>query len=574
MGLAFCFYVGVRVLYKVLYRKWRPLVFDDVIGQEQVTKTLKKELASGRVAHAYLFTGSKGTGKTTCAKILSKAVNCLNLKDSDPCCECENCKGIQNGSILDVVEIDAASNNGVDNIRDLREEAFFTPTVAKFRVYIIDEVHMLSIGAFNALLKILEEPPEHVIFILATTEVHKLPSTILSRCQRFEFRRIDAKLIAQRLEYIAKNEDIKLSHNAALLIARLSDGALRDALSLLDQCMSKANDIDVDLVCETAGNVRKEYLIDLASCIAQRNTPRAIELVNELYENSKSMSLLCEEMIHYFRNIMLIKTMQDPMDMVAYSEEEFKELKASADLFGLGTILFVTRKFQESLQLINKGVSPKVQMELTFIDLCEIPENSEDKSELLSRICMLEKQLQNFLNSNYVPDTQNVPKIAGQTSESKTSITAQTVNTAKDKASKVELASSENFSEQVVVARISKAPNIDNSDSENFSQWSEVLEKLSKIKRSLATSLKGSKASKQGNTIYISSAKSSAYILLKQQAMREALQQAAKEITGENYIFKKSEEKNDNIVDVATKVDGFDNFLDSIKDSNIDIKIN
>ncbi|MGN0470356.1 MAG: DNA polymerase III subunit gamma/tau, partial [Acutalibacteraceae bacterium] len=254
-------------MYRVLYRKYRPQFFSDVVGQHQVTQTLKNELKAGRISHAYLFTGSRGTGKTTCSKILAKAVNCLNPHDGDPCGECEICRGIDDGSIMDVVEIDAASNNGVDDIRLLREEANFTPANTKYRVYIIDEVHMLSIGAFNALLKTLEEPPLHVVFILATTEVHKLPSTIMSRCQRFDFHRISPQDIASRLDYVCKNEGVEIDSQAALLISGIADGALRDALSLLDQCMGQSGHITEDIVRKTAGLADKSHLISITDAV-------------------------------------------------------------------------------------------------------------------------------------------------------------------------------------------------------------------------------------------------------------------------------------------------------------------
>ena len=252
--------------YQALYRKYRPTTFSDVIGQEHITETLKNELSEGKTVHAYLFTGTRGTGKTSCAKILAKAVNCLNPKDGDPCLECEGCLAIANGENTDIVEIDAASNNGVDNIRELRDLLSFAPASSKYRVFIIDEVHMLSIGAFNALLKTLEEPPEHVIFILATTEVHKLPATILSRCQRFDFRRIDNEKICERIQYIAEKEGLSVSSDAATLIASAADGGMRDALSILDLCASSSKDIDeatVESVCAMAGN---DYLLEMDEC--------------------------------------------------------------------------------------------------------------------------------------------------------------------------------------------------------------------------------------------------------------------------------------------------------------------
>ena len=295
-------------MYQVLYRKWRPQVFSDVAGQPHVTDTLRRELQEGRLSHAYLFTGSRGTGKTTCAKILAKAVNCLHPVDGNPCNECEICKGIDSGSILDVIEIDAASNNGVDNIRDLREEANFTPVAAKYRVYIIDEVHMLSIGAFNALLKTLEEPPSYVLFILATTEVHKLPATILSRCQRFDFRRIPPEDIAARLEYVAGQEGMELAHDAALLIARIADGALRDALSLLDQCAGRSKQITVEIVSEAAGLAGRGHLYELSAALRAEDSARRSPCLDELHQGSCDMERLCGDLIDHFRNLMIAKT--------------------------------------------------------------------------------------------------------------------------------------------------------------------------------------------------------------------------------------------------------------------------
>ena len=290
-------------MYQVLYRKWRPKVFEDVAGQPQVTVTLKNELQSNRINHAYLFTGSRGTGKTTCAKILAKAVNCLNLQNGDPCGECEICRGIDEGTVMDISEIDAASNNGVDNIRTIIEESSFTPTKAKYRVYIIDEVHMLSPGAFNALLKTLEEPPSHVVFILATTEVHKLPATILSRCQRFDFHRIASQSIADRLKFVAQQENVQLDDDAALLIASVSDGALRDALSLLDRCIGVSGQITEKVVHNTAGLAGRGYLFDITDSIIDKSVKNALELVEKLHNESKDMGRLCEELILYLINL-------------------------------------------------------------------------------------------------------------------------------------------------------------------------------------------------------------------------------------------------------------------------------
>lgn len=357
-------------MYRVLYRKWRPKTFEDVTGQPQVTQTLKQELVAGRIAHAYLFTGSRGTGKTTCAKILAKAINCLNPIDGEPCGTCEICRGIDEGSVTDVVEIDAASNNGVDNIRMLREEAGFTPAMAKYRVYIIDEVHMLSIGAFNALLKTLEEPPAHVVFILATTEVHKMPATILSRCQRFEFKRISPDDSAQRLCYIAREEGADLDDEAALLIARLADGALRDALSILDQCIGVSNHVTTEVVCSTVGIVGREHLYQLVDAAASQNSAKALELIDQLYRGSKDMARLCEELSVYFRNMMLIKTMKDARAFIPVSEEEFQSLTKQALSLSLTAILHGLDTIQDALEKIYRGANARITFEMTMIQLC------------------------------------------------------------------------------------------------------------------------------------------------------------------------------------------------------------
>ncbi len=376
-------------MYQVLYRKWRPQTFSEVYGQPAVTTALTNELRTGRLAHAYLFTGSRGTGKTSCAKILAKAVNCLSPHDGDPCNECDNCRGIDDGTILDVVEIDAASNNGVDNIRDLRDEVNFSPSVAKYRVYIIDEVHMLSAGAFNALLKTLEEPPEHVIFILATTEVHKLPATILSRCQRFDFGRIPAEEISTRLQYVAQQEQFTLTDDAALLIARLADGGLRDALSLLDQCLSRSRDITAALVAEAIGMAGREHVFRLAAAVRKQDGAAALTILSSLYEGSKDMERLCVELIDFYRNIMILKSVGDPGSLIVVSADELTELRREAEALSLEAILHIMDVLQRTLDRLKSGVSRRVEMETTLLRLCD-PRLDTTPESLLRRIEALE----------------------------------------------------------------------------------------------------------------------------------------------------------------------------------------
>lgn len=385
-------------MYQALYRKWRPRTFSDVYGQHHVTRTLQSQLESGRISHAYLFTGSRGTGKTTCAKILSKAVNCLNPVDGNPCNECEICKGIDSGAILDVIEIDAASNNGVDNIRDLREEANFTPANAKFRVYIIDEVHMLSIGAFNALLKTLEEPPSHVIFILATTEIHKLPSTILSRCQRFDFKRIAPEDITARLLYVSEKENVNLTQNAASLIARIADGGMRDALSLLDRCFAMGTDIDENTVSDAAGIAGTIHLFSFSEFVAKNDFTNSLRLVSKLHSESCDIDSLCTELTLHFRNLMVAKTVSDCEGLIVCSKDELAKLKERAGELKLSKILECIEILEQTSKNIKNAASKKIQLEAAVIKMCSPSSSSQGGAipeGLEERICKLEEMLAN-----------------------------------------------------------------------------------------------------------------------------------------------------------------------------------
>lgn len=376
-------------MYQVLYRKYRPKVFADVYGQEHITSTLINEIKEGRVSHAYLFTGSRGTGKTTCAKILAKAVNCEHNETGEPCNECEICKGLDDGTIYDVVEIDAASNNGVDNIRDLREEANYTPSRGKYRVFIIDEVHMLSTGAFNALLKTLEEPPEHVIFILATTEVHKLPATILSRCQRFDFKRIQPETMAIRLKQVAGFENMRLSDEAAVLIARIADGGMRDALSILDQCAGRSKDIDEKLVSEVAGIAGREALYELSQAVAAKNSGAALDIIAKLHANSYDMERLCVEMINHYRNFLIVKTVNKNRGLIICTDDEYNSIVTGAQNYTLPQVINALDLFQDTLVKIKGGANSRIEMEMSFIKLCE-PKLDSSVESILSRLSQVE----------------------------------------------------------------------------------------------------------------------------------------------------------------------------------------
>ena len=399
-------------MYQALYRKWRPRTFSDVYGQRHVTKTLQSQLESDRISHAYLFTGSRGTGKTTCAKILSKAVNCLNPVDGNPCNECEICRGIDNGSILDVIEIDAASNNGVDNIRDLREEANFTPANAKYRVYIIDEVHMLSIGAFNALLKTLEEPPSHVIFILATTEIHKLPSTILSRCQRFDFKRIAPEDITSRLLYVSEKENVTLTENAASLIARIADGGMRDALSLLDRCFAMGTDIDEDTVSDAAGIAGTIHLFSFSEFVAKEDFTNSLRLVSKLHSESCDIDSLCTELTLHFRNLMVAKTVSDCEGLVVCSKDELAKLKERAGQLKLSKILDCIEILEQTAKNIKNAANKKIQLEAAVIKMCspvKAASGGAISEELEERIAKLEEMVKNGVKPAAAPVAAPAP---------------------------------------------------------------------------------------------------------------------------------------------------------------------
>ncbi len=374
--------------YQALYRKYRPTTFSDVVGQDHITKTLKNELDGGKVVHAYLFTGTRGTGKTSCAKILAKAINCQSPVNGDPCGECEICKMIANDEITDIVEMDAASNNGVDDIRELREKVNFAPATAKYRVYIIDEVHMLSGAAFNALLKTLEEPPEHVVFILATTEVHKLPATILSRCQRFDFRRIDSDEIVGRLKYVAEREGLALSDDAATLIASAADGGMRDALSILDLCASHSTDITEDTVasvCSMAGN---DYLVKMAELIKNHQTREAVMLIDELHNSSVDMIRLLSELTSHFRDLMISKVVKGDKKPIVCSASRLRALEAQAEGFDIKEIMAILSVLQQSAVAMQNG-NRRCEMEMAIIRLCN-PEMRQDLASLERRIAALE----------------------------------------------------------------------------------------------------------------------------------------------------------------------------------------
>ena len=364
-------------MYRALYRKWRPQRFEDVVGQRAIVTALKNQITANRVGHAYLFTGVRGTGKTTCAKIFAKAVNCLHPVNGDPCGECEICKGIDNGSILDVVEMDAASNNGVDDIRDLRDETAYTPSACKYKVYIIVEVHMLSTAAFNALLKTLEEPPAHVIFILATTEIQKVPATILSRCQRYDFTRIGPEDIARRVEYIAGEEKLELSPDGAELIARLADGALRDALSILDTCAGVTAKIDADVVRRMAGVTDRSYLFRISDALEAQDGATALAQLAQLRQQSVDVKRLTEELIAHYRALMLAALPGGQSLLSGVSPEEEALYLEKGPQLGQREAIRAIRALGSALEHMTRGSDQRIELELALFGLSEPPQQPQ-----------------------------------------------------------------------------------------------------------------------------------------------------------------------------------------------------
>ena len=600
--------------YQVLYRKYRPKSFDDVYGQDHVTQTLRNELRLNRVHHAYLFTGSRGTGKTTCAKILSKAVNCLDIRDGDPCGECANCRGIDSGEILDVVEMDAASNRGIDDIRAIIDEVAFAPARAKYRVYIIDEVHMLSRDAWNALLKTLEEPPAHVVFILATTEVNKIPETILSRCQRFDFHRISPADISERLHEIAAKESVSLTDEAALLIAVIADGAMRDAISLLDRCIGISTDVDADVVRSAAGLAAQGHLFEIVNCTINKNVTRALEIVDSLYKDSKDMGSLCEELQSHFRSLMLIKTVSKPRELVVMSDREFDAAVAEADYLSLPDILFAMDVLGRARAAMRESVSPRTELEMALVKLCA-PELDKTDEALFARVTALEKALR-LLQSNGVPVAQPSahapeppkPTVEQKAEEKKPEPVQETTpadpepmkDTAPEKPEPEQKATpekpqpAETPAQQPISAPVTdtkpvaqssavptakpehKAParrqNVDMDElyrnAKPFELWPDVVANLRNYSRAISAAFEDTNAYVSGDYLLIETNHEIAFELLKKSAQREEIRKAVQEVTGKVYKlgpYKQPEEKK------QSKDEVLDDFIDKLKSSGVNV---
>lgn len=551
-------------MYRVLYRKWRPTVFTDVSGQEHITSTLQNEVSSGRLNHAYLFTGSRGTGKTTCAKILAKAVNCLNPQNGNPCGECEICKGIDDGSILDIVEMDAASNRKIDDIRQIIDEVQFKPTKCKYRVYIVDEVHMLTQEAFNALLKTLEEPPEHVIFILATTEVHKLPQTIRSRCQRFDFHRIPPRAIADRVEYVVSQENAEITDSAALMLASVADGALRDALSLLDSCLAVSSYIDEKVVRNAAGLVNNSYLFELATAIINKNPSKSLEIVGRLYSESKDMARLCDELVEHFRALMLIKTIKNPRDILIMSDDEFEQAVTQSDYLSLADIVFYMDVLSKAYQRMGKGTGDRTELEMALVKL-SASELDGTIEALTARVTALEKAVKRGITVNYAQPPQQSQGV--QTEQPQQAAAKQ--ETVEDP-----FAQPETEHKKAPVAKpapevksvVQRASvNLDElyDNAVPFTRWVEVVNSLKSVSRSIAAAFAGSTAYESGNYLLIDTNNELAFDLLRQNGRRAEIKSALLELTGKNYSLgpykrstPKKEEKTDPLNSLVQSLEG------------------
>lgn len=572
-------------MYQVLYRKWRPKTFSDVSGQEHITTTLLNELSTNRLNHAYLFTGSRGTGKTTCAKILAKAVNCLHPVNGNPCGECEICKGIDSGGILDVTEMDAASNRKIDDIRQIIDEVQFKPSKCKYRVYIIDEVHMLTTEAFNALLKTLEEPPEHAIFILATTEVHKLPQTILSRCQRFDFHRIPPRAIADRLLYVASQEGVTLSDGAALLAASVADGALRDALSLLDRCIAISSDIDEDVVRSAAGLARKTYLFELANCVINKNTAKALEIVNRLYGESKDMARLCDELLSHFRTLMLIKSVKNPRDIIIMADDEFEQAQVQSDYLSLADIVYYMDVLSRAYQNMGRGTGDRTELEMAVVKLSSA-ELDGTVEALTARVTALEKAVKKGIRVNCVPEqvqavSQPVqsepPKPEVQKSEpEKVQEVKPVVETEKDEpAAPTPKIQGQPAQEQPVLTASAPKKAVQRqsvdldaiyNNAQPFPDWAEVVNNMKPVSRTIAAAFANSSAYTSGKYMLIDTDNEMAFELLKNNERRQEIRQLIFETTGQHYNlgpYKRPSAKQED------KTDPVDRLVESLQGSDV-----
>lgn len=511
-----------------------------MVGQEHITTILKNEVKGQKLAHSYLFTGSRGTGKTSCAKILAKAVNCLDPQEGNPCGVCEVCRGLEEGSILDVTEMDAASNSSVEDIRQLREEAFFTPAVTRYRVYIIDEVHMLSANAFNALLKIMEEPPSHIIFILATTELHKVLPTIISRCERFDFRRIDPLIIARQLTEICGKEGLSIDSDAAGIIANLAEGGMRDALSLLDVCASYAAHITADTVMTAAGITGADQLFAYADLILAKDTKALLDQLDATLSTSVEPSRLCEQLIAHYRNLMIAKTVSDPTKLVSYLPSYLPRLKEQAAALSLPEILYTLSLLQETTVRLGKTAVKKVELEIALVRLSQ-PQSKFDPDNILSRL----EELEIALKSGNVKPRKQAEQAPKATVPSQADMAAPTQPPIPQPQGEAEQSFTDTAYIEPQTGFIPEiAPSIPTPPSkrqepqapQEFQDWQQVLTRLAKLNPAVAGMLHGSKAYDDGRRVLIDIQNPALLQMLKvNDYTKNHIKQAILDVSGKNY---------------------------------------
>ena len=537
-------------MYQALYRKYRPKTFDQVVGQEPITTTLKNEIGTGRPAHAYLFMGSRGTGKTTCSRLVAKAVNCLSPQGGNPCNQCESCISIDNGSLVDVVEIDAASNNGVENIRELREEALFLPNVAKYRVYIIDEVHMLSPGAFNALLKIMEEPPAHVLFVLATTEVHKVPATILSRCQRFDFRPIPSDIIAGRLIDVAQQEQIELTDEAAVLLGRLADGGMRDALSLLDLCASHSSAVTVETVSAATGLAGQDILFDLCDAALRQDTGAALELLGQLGQQTVEYDRLCQQLITHYRNLMVAKGSKKPDELIVCLPETLQRYVAQAAGCRMSQIVRGLGVLSDALNAMSKTPHRKTELEMALVRLCD-PSLDASNEALIERLERLEARLDGGAVA-FTPPAAKQAAAAPKPAQAPAPTPAE---------------------EQPANRPSSPSPaQTQQEEAVHFEGWKQVLAFLAKCNPPLCGFLAGSSAYFQGGRVLIDSKNTMFLELVRNsEKAREDLKQCIAQVTGKTYAIGPYTPKA--AVPEAEQTNSLDSILEQARQAGIPIEV-
>lgn len=548
--------------YQALYRKWRPMTFDDVVGQKHVSDTLKNSVASGRITHAYLFCGTRGTGKTSTAKIFSRAVNCENPIDGEPCNECSTCRGILDGSIMDVYEMDAASNRGVDNIREIRDEVMYIPAGCTYKVYIIDEVHMLTTEAFNAILKTLEEPPAHALFILATTEPHKIPATVLSRCQRFDFRRIGVDDIAGRLSKICESEEINATPDAIEMVAELGDGSMRDALSILDQCAAFGLEkLSTTNVAEIVGVADPKFLFDTAKAVADGDIKSAFSYATECFSKGKEVQNFLEELTQHLRSLLICKATDNPMELLERTAETTAKYQAQAEFFSIEQLMYSIRVLGEAISQAKWMSTPQVAAEVCLIKLCN-PSYSTEPDAMLTRIEKLERKIS---SGSFVQAADEIKEIKKEISKPEEGEDAPPWDVPKEEP-KPE--NQENIKEE-------KTETVSVNAGE-WEFWADALQEIKKESKALFAFLYNAKAYQKGNEVQLELGNKVAYDRIAKPEGIDYLAKLFSRVAGEQisvsaYMegqIKKEEKKQTSIFDLAEKKDAFGDVITIVNNSD------